>query len=182
MNFSTMIKQSNTDEWYTPPEPVRMLVPYLERNGYRKILCPFDKAESNYVKILRECGLDVEHSHIDDGVDFFDIENLTDYDAIVSNPPFSKRQKILERLFGSGAPFAMLMNFNGLFDSKARWTLFRDNGFELLVPLGRIHFFNDTCPGNSPNFQSVYVCHGMSDKQIDFINGEIGGKDWIGRC
>lgn len=66
----------------------------------------------------------------------------------------------------------MILNFNGLFDSKKRWELFRRNRFEIIVPRGRIHFFNDQCEGNSPNFQSVYICQGMTDRQIDFIGGE----------
>lgn len=169
MNFSQQIKQSNTDEWYTPAEAVELIVPYLRSEGYRKILCPFDKAHSEFVRVLTENGFEVTYSHIETGTDFFDIENLEQYDAVVSNPPFSKRQKILERLFESGVPFAMIMNFNGLFDSKARWALFKENKFELLVPIGRIHFFNENCDGNSPNFQSIYVCKGMSKKQIEFI-------------
>lgn len=168
MNFSTQIKQSNTDEWYTPREPVEMISPYLLRGGYKRILCPFDKAESNFVKVLTERGFDVTFSHIETGTDFFEINNLNDFDAVVSNPPFSKRQKILERLFESGVPFAMIMNFNGLFDSRSRWRLFKNNDFELLIPLGRIHFFNDECRGNSPNFQSIYVCKGMCERQIEF--------------
>ena len=36
MNFSQQIKQSNTDEWYTPVEPVRMIIPYLHRGGIRE--------------------------------------------------------------------------------------------------------------------------------------------------
>ena len=168
MNFSTQIKQSNTDEWYTPREPVEMISPYLLRGGYKRILCPFDKAESNFVKVLTERGFDVTFSHIETGTDFFEINNLNEFDAVVSNPPFSKRQKILERLFESGVPFAMIMNFNGLFDSKSRWRLFKNNDFELLIPLGRIHFFNDECRENSPNFQSIYVCKGMCERQIEF--------------
>ena len=119
--------------------------------------------------MLTEHGFDVAYGHIETGQDFFELDNLAEYDAVVSNPPFSKRQKILERLFDSGVPFAMIMNFNGLFDSKSRWQLFKDNQFELLVPLGRIHFFNEDCVGNSPNFQSIYVCKGMSNNQIEFI-------------
>jgi len=111
----------------------------------------------------------VTYSHIATGTDFFDRDDLTAFDAIVSNPPFSKREAILKRLFDSGTPFAMILNFNGLFDSKVRWRLFRDNKFELLIPEGRMRFFNDECAGNSPNFQSVYVCKGMTDKQIEFI-------------
>ena len=168
MNFSTQIKQSNTDEWYTPVEPVKMIVPYLHNNDYQNILCPFDKTESNFVKVLKNEGFNVTYSHIDTGIDFFDLDNLKDYDAVVSNPPFSKRQKILQRLFDYDVPFAMIMNFNGLFDSKARWTLFKDNDFQLLIPLGRMHFFNENCEGNSPNFQSIYVCNKMLDQQIEF--------------
>lgn len=172
MNFSAQIKQSNTDEWYTTGDSVRLIVPYLSRGGYNKILCPFDKPDSNFVKVLTENGFDVTYSHIDTGTDFFEINNLKDYDAIVSNPPFSKRQRILETLFESGVPFAMIINFNGLFDSKARWKLFRDNKFELLVPLGRMHFFNENCEGNSPNFQSIYVCKDMLPEQIVFVGGD----------
>ena len=168
VNFSTQIKQSNTDEWYTPKEAVRLITPYLSRGGYRKILCPFDKQESNFVKVLTEEGFEVTYSHIETGTDFFNIRNLKDYDAVVSNPPFSKRQGILKRLFEADVPFAMILNFNGLFDSKTRWKLFKENDFEVLIPLGRIHFFNEGCNGNSPNFQSIYVCKGMLKKQIEF--------------
>ena len=157
-NFSMQIKHSNTDEWYTPEQCVEYIVPYLK--AFHKILCPFDKAESNFVKVLTKNGFDVTYSHIETGRDFFDIDNLSDYDAVVSNPPFSKRESILERLYEAKVPFALILNFNGLFDSKKRWTLFRDNGVELLIPCGRMHFFNEECQGNSPNFQSVYVCGG----------------------
>ena len=171
-NFSLAIKHSNTDEWYTPAEAVELILPYLKRREYNKILCPFDKEQSQFVRVLMATGFEVTYGHIETGQDFFDIDNLQNYDAIVSNPPFSKRQKILERLFDSGVPFAMIMNFNGLFDSKSRWKLFKNNRFELLVPCGRIHFFNENGEANSLNFQSIYVCKGMSDKQIEFIEDE----------
>jgi hypothetical protein len=169
MNYSEQIKHSNTDEWYTYKESVSIIVPFLKQNGYSKILCPFDKKESNYVSVLKENGFDVTFTHIETGTDFFGIENLRDYDAVVSNPPFSKRQRILERLYEYDVPFALIMNFNGLFDSKSRWKLFKDNNFELLVPCGRMHFYNKDGEANSPNFQSVYVCNKMLPQQITFI-------------
>ena len=68
-----------------------------------------------------------------------------------------------------GIPFAMVMNFNGLFDSKRRAELFRENGVELLVPRGRMKFWHrERGQLNSPNFQSVYVCHKVLDRQIVF--------------
>lgn len=169
MEFSKQIKTSNTDEWYTSEKDVELIVPYLVKRGYQKILCPFDKVSSNYVKVLTRHGFDVEYGHIEDGKDFFE-QNLQGYDAIVSNPPFSKRQEVLERLFSSKVPFAMITNINGIFDNRRRWKLFRDNKFELLVPLGRMKFTDmNGVSGDSPNFQSVYVCSGISDHQIEFV-------------
>ena len=159
-----------TDEWYTPSDAVEMIVPYLQKKNYKKILCPFDKEESNFVKVFRANGFDVSYSHIETGTDFFDIKNMADYDAIVSNPPYSKRQQILERLFSEKVPFAMIMNYNGLFDNRKRWTLFKDNGLEILVPMGRIAFFNDKCKGKAPMFQSVYVCNGILQTKIEFAH------------
>jgi hypothetical protein len=168
MNFSDQIKHSNTDEWFTRESSVGLIVPYLRVNGYKKILCPFDKDDSAFVQVLRMCGFEVTHRHIDDGADFFDTDDFEEFDAVVSNPPFSKRQKILEKLFEVGIPFALIMNFNGLFDSKRRWELFRNNKFELLVPEGRMKFKNGEGVGNSPNFQSIYVCSQMLKNQIEF--------------
>lgn len=90
---------------------------------------------------------------------------------MVSNPPFSKRDAIFEKLFSMNIPFALVMNFNGLFDSKKRARLFRDNGVELLIPFGRMKFFSkDKGIMNSPNFQSIYVCNKLLDKQITFTD------------
>ena len=170
--FSERIKTSNTDEWYTTEASVRLIVPSLINKGYNRILCPFDKKESNFVKVLSEEGFCVTFGHIETGNDFFDIQDFSPFDAVVSNPPFSHREKILRKLFGADIPFALILNFNGLFDSKTRWDLFRNNDFELLIPSGRMHFFNDEIKGNSPNFQSVFVCRRMLEKQICFVDSE----------
>ena len=94
-------------------------------------------------------------------------------DCIVSNPPFSKRTAIFEELFNFGLPFAMIMNFNGLFDAKVRFELFKSNKFELLIPKGRMCFFDESMEvKNNPNFQSIYVCSGILDNQIEFVEME----------
>jgi hypothetical protein len=63
----------------------------------------------------------------------------------------------------------LVMNFNGLFDSKKRVRLFKDNDVQILVPYGRMKFVHrDKGFLNSPNFQSVYVCNKLLKKQIEF--------------
>ena len=36
MNFSTQIKQSNTDEWYTTEKSVDIIIPYLVGGGTKR--------------------------------------------------------------------------------------------------------------------------------------------------
>ena len=162
------MQQSKTDEWYTPQYAVDVIKPYNVAGGYKSVLCPFDTKESNFVKTFTEIGMDVTMSHIETGTDFFSIQDFSKYDCIVSNPPFSKRDMVFKRLFETGKPFAMIMNFNGLFDSKARYELFSKNKFELLIPRGRINFINPNISNDSPNFQSIYVCKDILPEQIVF--------------
>ncbi|MBF0778156.1 hypothetical protein [Streptococcus cuniculi] len=171
MSFSQQIKTSKSDEYYTPKYAVDIIVPYLKAKGFTKIWCPFDKAHSEFVKILKREGFEVVFGHIETGQDFFEQNLPENADCVVSNPPFSKRDAIFKRLYELKIPFALVMNGNGIFDSRARFELFRNNDFELLIPRGRIKFFDESMVlKNSPNFQSIYVCHGMLDRQIVFTN------------
>ena len=127
------------------------------------------------MKILRKNGFAVHHGHIETGQDFFDYEKPPAFtECIVSNPPFSKRDAILKKMYDFGLPFALIMNQNGIFDSKSRFELFKNNNFELLIPKGRMRFFDETMEiKNNPNFQSIYVCSEILDKQIEFTDMTI---------
>lgn len=158
-------QNAKTDEWYTPYYAVEPIVPYLEPRA--KIWCPFDLPESNYVRCLLDNGFNVVHSHIDEGKDFF-LEEVPECDYIISNPPYSKTDLVLERLMEIDKPFAILLNTSGLFDSKKRFELLSENPIEILYLYPRIAFFN---PENesiymNPPFQSSYVCRGLLPTQI----------------
>lgn len=164
------LDKKSADEWYTPRGIVEVIVPYLKKMGYRHILCPYDEQTSNFVSVLEQHGFDVSYSHINTGTDFFDL-NFDGYDAVVSNPPYSKRQEVLVKMFNQDVPFAMIMNIHGLFNAKSRWDLFKNNEFSLLIPRERWRFVDKNgIKGGSPQFQSIYVCKGMGAKQIEFIN------------
>lgn len=169
MGFSEQIKSSvNGDEYYTPQEAVDMILPYLARGGYKNIWCPFDKEESNFVKTLKAQGYNVAYGHIETGQDFFEFTEPQG-DIIVSNPPFSKRDRIFAKLYEWDIPFALIMNFNGLFDSKKRVDIFREHRVEMLIPRGRMKFIHkDKGLLNSPNFQSIYICNHLLENQIVF--------------
>ncbi len=167
-DFFQQITTSSSDEWYSPQSIVDMIVPYILKSGYKKIWCPFDMADSNFVMTFKDKGLDVTYGHICTGQDFFNYEEPQG-EIVVSNPPYSKRNEIFQRLYEMNVPFALVMNFNGLFDSKKRLELFKQHGIEIIIPRGRMKFVQQERGYlKSPNFQSVYVCNKLLNKQIVF--------------
>lgn len=163
------IAKSGNDEFFTPKYAVDPILKYLKPNS--TIWCPFDKGFSEYVKVLRGGGHKVIFSHIDNGEDFFNME-VPECDYIISNPPYSRKIEVLERLFELKIPFAMLVGNVGIFDSKYKFNLFKSNDFELLYFDKRIQFIDGTSADlktkGSPPFNSIYVCHKMLPKQIVF--------------
>lgn len=166
-------KLSKNDEWYTPSEAVEVILPYIPK--HHTIWCPFDKEISQFVQVFKRGGYKVIFSHIEDGKDFFIYEPHEHYDCVISNPPYSKKDAVYERLFGIGKPWAMLVGMNSLFDSKKRFGMFREYGCQILVPDGRTKFVEKT-DGKlfSPPFQAVYVCWNLLPKTICFEQEEQG--------
>lgn len=102
--------------------------------------------------------------------DFFKIQP-PQCDYIISNPPYSLKGKVFERLFEIGKPFAMLVGVVGLFESEHRFNLFASNKFEIMYFNKRISYFksyDDQKPSLNPPFSSVYVCKDVLPKQIVF--------------
>ena len=162
-------KLNPNDEFYTPNYAIEPLLKYLKSNSV--VWCPFDSLESNFVKILKEQGHKVINSHIENGFDFFEYEPKVEYDYIISNPPYSLKSEVFDRLFKLGKPFAMLVGVVGLFESQKRFTMFKDNDFEIMYFNKRISYFknySDQKPRLNPPFSSVYVCNKMLPKQIVF--------------
>lgn len=161
------IANNNNDEWYTPPYAVEPILEYVSKD--KVVWCPFDTEHSHFVKMFKAKGNKVIHSHLSDSKDFFTWEPSEHYDVIVSNPPFSCKGDVLKRLYELDKPFAMLLSSAGLFESKARFELFRDNPWELLILNKRIAFFKDyqdQKPSLNPPFSSCYVTSNLLPDKI----------------
>lgn len=162
---------SGNDEFYTPEYAVNPIVPYIVG---KTVWCPFDTEESNFVKILRKNGYNVIATHISEGKDFFTME-VPDCGCIVSNPPYSLKTQVLERLFNIGKSFAMLLGVVGIFESSKRFNMFKSNEFEIMYFNKRIAYFKDYTeqkPSLNPPFSSVYICHKMLPSKIVFTEVE----------
>lgn len=157
------------DECYTPFYAVDVLKDYVEKFSGKTIWCPFDKEWSAYVQSLKEWGFDVIYSHLDDGKDFFEYEP-ENWDLIISNPPFSIRDKILKRCYEFGKPFCLLLPVKSLQGIK-RFELFKKYGLEIIVLDGRVDFHTNGnmetyTKGNS--FGSMYFCKDFLPTKMEF--------------
>ncbi len=151
------VANSGNDEFYTPRYAIKPLLKYLPTSS--KIWCPFDTGESLIVDELRGHGCTVVHTHLQDGQDFFKMIPVS-CDYIVSNPPYSKKGEVFERLFSLQIPFAMLVGVVGLFESEKRFSMFASNKFEIMWLNKRISYFksyNDQKPSLNPPFSSVWL-------------------------
>ncbi len=164
-----LVAGSGNDEFYTPEYAIAPIVKYLRMGGGKRIWCPFDTEQSNFVKTLRREQFDVEATHIANSENFFEIER--DCDVIVSNPPYSLKTQVFERLFALDKPFAMLVGVVGLFESQKRFNMFRNNKFEIMFLNKRVSYFKDydePKPSLNPPFSSVYLCRGLLPERIIF--------------
>lgn len=104
------------DEQYTPAKTVELLLPHIQHLKNKIIWCPFDRKDSQFVKVLTKNGFNVSYSHIDYGQDFFSYEP-EEWDVIISNPPYTNKRRYWERCLALGKPFALLLPINILSDS-----------------------------------------------------------------
>ncbi len=109
---------------------------------------------------LQSMGFDVIHEPID----FFDDDEVPEYDCIVSNPPFSHSKAVMERLAKLDKPFIIIMP-----SSKINTSYFRQNfmgkNIQIIIPRSRIHFVKHVdgkaVKGwkNACNFDCFYYCY-----------------------
>lgn len=164
-----IVAWSKNDEFYTPEYAVLPILKYLKPNS--KVWCPFDTIDSNFVKLLLKEWHIVIYTHLEGWTDFFTCIPPDEYDYIISNPPYSLKTEVLQRLFKLWKPFAMLLGVVGLFESQKRFEMFRDNKFEVMYLNRRVAYFkdyNEQKPSLNPPFSSVYICSGILPQQIVF--------------
>lgn len=155
VGYLTSNRTSDGDECYTPYYAVKPLLKYIPKS--KKIWCPFDEEWSAFYQMFKRYNYDVIRSSLKDGQDFFEYEP-DNYDIIVSNPPFSKKDQVLERLYALEKPFMILLPLNTL-QGKKRYRFFR-NGIQILAFDKRINYHTRDMKNYSrgTSFASAYYC------------------------
>lgn len=166
--FLTANRTADGDECYTPFYAVEPLLEFVDKD--KTIWCPFDEEWSAFVQTFKQNGNKVIYSHLNAGQDFFKYQPNEHYDVIISNPPFSLKDEVLERLYSLGKPFCILLPANSI-QSKRRVKLFEKYGLELLVFDGRIDYHtngNFEAPTKGNHFGSAYFCWNFLPQQLIF--------------
>ena len=159
-----MYQGGDNDECYTPEYAVLPLLEFMEPFRSKTIWLPFDKEESEFVKIFTEFGYNIVYSHIDTGQDFYTYEP-NHWDLIISNPPFSNKRKIFERANSFNKPYCLLMTLAWLNDTAPK-QLWAEKDLQLLMFDKRMKFMNNGEIQNKITFSSSYYCWNLLPKQI----------------
>ena len=127
LNIGYLMSDKNNNELYSPYYIVDHIMKYLPKD--KIIWTPFDEEWSAFYRRLKENGFNVVRSSLAEGQDFFKYEP-EHWDIIVSNPPFSIKDRIIERLYSFNKPFAILLPLNSL-QGWGRYNFF-EQGIQLL--------------------------------------------------
>jgi hypothetical protein len=163
-NFRKSIPSKN-DEIFTPPILVKPIIKYLKSGS--TIWCPFDTADSEFVHQLGDAGFSVIYTHLWTGQDFFHYEpdkEFGEYDYIISNPPFSRKLEVLERLYQLDKPFAMVLGLPILnYQEVGAFFISKHSDLQLLIFDKKVSF-----NGNTSSFNNSYFCRKLLPKDIIF--------------
>lgn len=154
------------DECYTPRYAVEAILPYLPKD--KVYWLPFDRTDSEFVRVLSDNGYCFIATHIDNGQDFYNYEPEK-WDIMLSNPPFTNKRLIFERALSFNKPFGLIMSNTWLNDSAPK-ILFRDKDLQLLMFRNRMKFLNNGIINNKITFSSSYFCWNLLPKQIIMID------------
>lgn len=152
------------DEYYTPRILVDAILPYVDKD--KIIWCPFDTENSEFVKAFKENGNKVIYTHIWNGQNFFEYEPQESYDYIISNPPFTKKLEVFDRLYKLNKPFAMISGLP-ILNYQNVGNFFLDKDLQLLIVDKKVSF-----DGNTASFNNSYFCRRILPKDLIFAHLE----------
>ena len=114
----------------------------------------FNNTSSTSVDVLKDLGFQVIGDHT---VDFF---NADFGDIIVSNPPYSIKKKVFERLALLDKPFVLILPIATI--SKQFVKVLRRELVQLIIPSKRMHFEHDGVESKRAWFDTCYFCYKMN--------------------
>ncbi len=165
MTYTDLIRRRGaneaSDECYTPVGAVVPLLSYLDKS--KTYYEATSGVSSSLLEGFAQSGYSMKGS---EGRNFFECTADDVCDGVITNPPYSKKDKFLKHCFYLGKPFALLLPVTA-FQGQARGAMFMKHGMAALVLNRRIDFTGK----ESPTFGVAWFVHGfMPPNQIHWVN------------
>lgn len=151
------------DEYYTRAEDAETVAGLLIDRPMT-IWCPFNDVGSVWKPILEAHG----HTVIATNTDFFTTPVPEGVEAIVSNPPFSKKRAVVERIDELGLKYALILPMLWLNDGVPF-----DHGHQIVLFRKRMHFVHKTGNLKRPRTNCFVLSNGMLKNDFTIV---MGGK------
>tara|TARA_Y100001972_G_scaffold33145_1_gene41167 strand:+ start:40 stop:534 length:495 start_codon:yes stop_codon:yes gene_type:complete len=155
---------SKHDEYMTPKSAWENIKQYIPKD---KVIweCFYGNGKSG--EYLREMGYEVIHEDID----FFSNDKG---DIIISNPPFTKKKEVFQRLIDLDKPFIMVCPQQLIFTQYFK-KIMENKTLQIIIPRRRIQFIKikdgEELKENKCNFDCFYYCHKINlPKDIVFMD------------
>jgi hypothetical protein len=141
-----------SDEWYTDQLTVDKCLYLLQPTNGSTVMCPFDSEKSLFVKTLLSRG----HKVIYEVTDY--LETDYSYDFSVTNPPFSIKNKVIEKVLQSGKRSVLVLPLDSVGGVK-RHSLYKQYEYpQIYIPVKRIPYFDKSWKKREgSNFHSVIM-------------------------
>ena len=160
-NLKMLNKTSNnslSDECYTPDNAILPLLSELSKDKV------YYDCTSGISSNIVDCLISNGYKCMSSGDKDFLIDELPEgIDIIITNPPYSKKDKFIERCYQFKKPFALLLPVCSLQGQK-RGEMFDKNGIEILALKKRIDFTGK----GSPHFGVAWFCWGVLKQKLIF--------------
>lgn len=148
------------DEYYTRREDAEVIADHLIPLPLR-VWCPFNDTDSAWYHVLKERGFDVVAT---DG-DFFTTPPPDGVQCIISNPPFSRKREVMERVKDLGLRFAMILPFQWLNDGVPL-----EYGHQVMFFRQRMHFNTPQGCLNKPRANCFVLSDGLLKSNLIFVD------------
>lgn len=158
-------KANNRSDIFQTPD--KALEPILRFIPQKYSIWEPASAKGNIVKFFSGKGYNITGTDLNNGVDFFssDIES----DCIITNPPYSIKDKWIQRCYELNKPFMLLLPITALEGIK-RQKLYKDKGIQLILFNRRINYETPSGKGSGAYFSSSWFCWGFNlPQQLNFL-------------
>ena len=138
-----------SDEWFTDQATVDLVVSLLNPIGL--ICCPFDSSKSLFVKKANSIGKAIY------GMTDW-LEAHYDYDYLMTNPPFSIKDLVIEKVIRFGKPPALVLPLDSV-GGVRRHQIYAEGQYPAVyIPTRRIQYYDvNGLQRKGANFHSVIL-------------------------